>query len=72
MDTTYGHHPCAGAPPPVFEGGDFSSFSAQLDGSSHPHPHPRNFGKHQWQSEPDGGTKFVTKCLEADHVRARS
>src|SRR5215467_2707386 len=36
------------------------------------HAHPADFGKNQRQSEPDGGTKFVTKCLEADHVRAMS
>ena len=35
------------------------------------HAHPADFGENQRQSEPDRGSKFVAKCLEADHVRAR-
>ena len=45
---------------------------ADHDGVHYAHAHPADFGKNQRQSEPDSGTKFVAKCLEGDHVRARA
>ncbi len=44
---------------------------ADHDGVHDAHAHPADFGKDQRQCKADGGTKFVAKCLDADHVRAK-